>query len=96
MRWQMDYQARVVCAPRAGAPREGPQSLHVLLASLRQIIATVHEKLLSTFRLETERAHSLGGFGVRLAAKAGRHNLCIWLNRQFGRPALAFADLIAW
>lgn len=96
MRWQRDYQASVVCAPRACDPVKWPPSLHVLAASLRQIIETVHEKLLHSFRLETERPHTLGGFGVRLAAKAGLHNLCIWLNRQLGRPALAFADLIAW
>jgi hypothetical protein len=24
------------------------------------------------------------------------HNFCIWLNEQFGRPRLAFADLLGW
>jgi len=31
-----------------------------------------------------------------LAAKVALHNFCIWLNRQLGRPDLAFADLIDW
>jgi hypothetical protein len=96
VRWVLDYQASVVCPPRACDPREWPAELHRLAASLRQIVETVHEKLLRTFRLETERPHTLGGFGVRLAAKAGLHNICLWLNRQLGRPLLAFADLIAW
>jgi hypothetical protein len=24
------------------------------------------------------------------------HNFCLWLNEQFGRPHLAFAELIDW
>jgi hypothetical protein len=96
LRWYLDYQASLVCAPRACDPKEWPKSLHVLAASLRQMVETVHEKLLRVFRLESERPHTLGGFGVRLAAKAGLHNVCVWLNRQLGRPGLAFADLIAW
>ena len=31
-----------------------------------------------------------------VAAKAGLHNACGWLNRKLGRPDLAFADLIDW
>jgi len=96
MRWVMDYQASIVCPPRACDPHTWPKGLHHLLASLRQIVETVHEKMLHTFRLESERAHTLGGFGVRLAARASLHNVCIWLNRQLGRPGLTFADLIAW
>jgi hypothetical protein len=39
---------------------------------------------------------SLHGFQARLAAKLARHNFCIWLNGQLGRPNLAFADLVDW
>jgi hypothetical protein len=39
------------------------------LASLHQIIETVNEKLLNTFRLARERPHALDGFQARLAAK---------------------------
>ncbi|HEY66288.1 MAG TPA: IS982 family transposase, partial [Caldilineae bacterium] len=33
---------------------------------------------------------------VRLAAKAALHNFCIWLNLQYDRQPLAFADLLDW
>ena len=45
------------------------------------------------FGLERERPHQLEGFQTRLAARAVLHNFCIWLNRQLGRPSLAFAGL---
>jgi hypothetical protein len=48
------------------------------------------------FVIERERPHALDGFQVRLTAKMGLHNFCIWLNRQLGRNPLAFADLVAW
>lgn len=66
------------------------------LASHRQIVETVHNWLLGPFGLETERPHALDGFAARLAAKVGLHNFCLWLNRRFGRPPLAIADLIDW
>jgi hypothetical protein len=56
----------------------------------------VYEKLWHTFRLDRERPHDLSGFQARLAAKIALHNFCIWLNKQLGRPRLAFADLVAW
>jgi hypothetical protein len=94
--WRIEYGATIVCAPQR---RHGPRwsrPLRRWLASLRQIIESVHEKLLQCFRLERERPHTMGGFFTRLAAKAALHNFCIWLNRQHGRPNLAFADLIDW
>jgi len=48
------------------------------------------------FRLRADRPHHLTGFLARLAATVTLHNFCLWLNRQLGRAALAFADLIAW
>ena len=63
---------------------------------LRQIIETVHDKLLYTFRLERERPHQLSGLYARLCAKAALHNVCIRLNKQAGRSPMQFADLIAW
>jgi hypothetical protein len=39
---------------------------------------------------------SMSGFAARLAAKVGLHTFCIWLNGQFGRAPLAFANLIDW
>jgi hypothetical protein len=66
------------------------------LAGLRQIVETVHDRRLETFRLEHERPHLLRGLQARLAAKVGLHHFCCWLNRQLGRPLLAVADLVDW
>jgi hypothetical protein len=43
-----------------------------------------------------ERPHTLEGFAARLAARVALHNWCIRINREPGRPDLAFADLVAW
>jgi hypothetical protein len=66
------------------------------LASLRQIIETVNDKLLNTFRLARERPHDVTGFQARLAAKVALHNFCIWFNLQLNHAPLAFAELLAW
>ena len=66
------------------------------LAGLRQIIETIYEKLLNTFRLARERPHALDGFQAHLAAKVALHTFCIWLNGQLRREPLAFADLLDW
>lgn len=95
-RWQQYYAARVMSPPQRSHPRPWPKAWRTWLASLRQIVETVHEKLLNTFRLERERPHHLQGFRIRLAASVALHNFCIWLNLQLGRPKLAFADLIDW
>jgi hypothetical protein len=95
-RWQHDLGARVICPPYRSATRNWPHDLRRWLSSHRQIIESVNHKLLHTFRLERERPHELGGFHARLAAKVALHNFCCWLNRQLGRPTLAFADLLGW
>jgi len=96
-RWQQQYQVEVVTAPHQTSKREHwPKPLRRWLASLRQIIETVNDKLLNTLRLARERPHALDGFQARLAAKVGLHNFCIWLNGQLERVPLAFADLIHW
>ncbi len=46
------------------------------LAGLRQIIETIYDKLLNTFRLGRLRPHALDGFQALLAAKVALHNLC--------------------
>jgi len=73
-----------------------PKALRRWLASHREIIETVNEKLLNTFRLARERPHVLAGFQARLAAKVALHNFCIWFNLQLGRSPLAFAELVDW
>jgi Transposase DDE domain len=94
--WRADYGARVLCPPNRSARRNWPRALRRWLAGRRQVIEAVNAALLLTFRLDRERPHTLGGFHARLAAKVALHNFCCWLNRQLGRPPLAFADLIAW
>ena len=73
-----------------------PKDWRRQIASLRQIVETVYEKIHHSFRLRRERPHDLRGFAARLAAKVGLHNFCLWLNRRLGRPPLAFADLLGW
>jgi hypothetical protein len=86
----------VICPPDRSAARTWPKPLRRWLSSLRQIIASVNTKLLTTFRLEHERPHALDGSSARLAAKTALHNSCCWLNQHLGRPTLAFADLLGW
>ena len=66
------------------------------MASIRQIVETVYDKLLNVFGLQRERPHDLSGVRARLAARVALHNFCIWLNEQLGRPRLSFADLLGW
>ena len=94
--WVRDYGAVVVCPPQPQSHWAWSPPWRTWLAGLRQVIETVNDRLLTTFRLDTERPHELSGLHARLAAKIGLHNLCLWLNRQYGRPALAVADLIDW
>ena len=94
--WREAYGARVICPPKRTSRTPWPRRLRRWVASLRQIVETVYERLEHTFRLARERPHSLRGFQARLAATTALHNCCIWLNRQLGRPDLAFADLVDW
>jgi hypothetical protein len=96
LEWKHAYGVEVFCAPQKGHGPPWPKALAKWVASLRQIIETVHDKLLNWFRLERERPHDVRGIFTRLAAKAALNNFCIWLNRQLGRPPLAFADLLGW
>jgi hypothetical protein len=78
--------------PARQSPRPGARQLR----SIRQIIESVNGKLVRYCRLDQDRPHALDGFAARLAAKIALHNACCWLNRQLGRPTLAFADLLGW
>jgi hypothetical protein len=72
------------------------QATQALVASIRQIIESVYDKLFNAFGLWRERPHELGGLRARLAARVALHNFCMWLNQQLGCPRLAFADLLGW
>ena len=95
-RWQQAYGAHVVCPPRSDSRKPWPKELRRWVASIRQMVETVFNKLIYTFRLDRERPHHISGIRTRLAAKAALHNFCIFINRQMGRPDLAFADLLGW
>lgn len=95
-RWRDVCEASVISPPRRNSRRPWSKSLRRWLASLRQIVETVFDRVQHTFRLDRERPHQRQGFMARLAAKMALHNFCIWFNDQLGRPRLAFADLLGW
>lgn len=95
-RWQAQYGAEVVSAPHQRSKVRWSKDWRRWLARLRQIIESIYEKLLNTFRLARERPHALDGFQACLAAKVALHNFYLWLNLQVGREPLAFADLLDW
>ena len=96
--WAATYGVHAVCAPQRGSHRHRawPAALRRWFAGVRQIVETVNDRLLHSFRLATDRPHDRAGFLAHLAAKVALHNFCIWLNGTLARPPLAFADLIDW
>jgi hypothetical protein len=95
--WKTHYGAMVLAPPQKDHPIKGfTKDLRVWIASHRQIAETVFDKLFNAFTLERSRPHALTGMQARVAAASALHNFCIWLNRQLGRPSLAFAELIDW
>ena len=100
--WCEDYAINIVGAPKRKRKKAGEEqptwskALRRWIASVRQIIETVNDKLVHTFRLERERPHQFDGLQARLAAKVTLHNFCIWLNLTLERPPLAFAELLDW
>ena len=96
-RWLQEYGARVIHPPqRSSRKRRWPKRLRRWVASIRQVVETVYDKLFNAFGLWRERPHELEGLRARLAARVALHNFCIWLNDRLDRPRLAFADLLGW
>jgi len=97
-RWLECYGARVIHPPKRNSrERSWPKRLRRWAAGNRQkIVESVYDKLLNAFGLHRDRPHEMSGARARLAARVALHNFCIWLNEQFGRPWLAFADLLGW
>jgi hypothetical protein len=94
--WFLETGVVLTCAPQKGHAPRWPPLWERAIASMRQIVETVHEKLLCRFRLQDERPHDITGLFARLCAKSALHNVCIWINRQLGRDDLAFAALLGW
>jgi hypothetical protein len=95
-RWLECYEAQVIHPPKRNSRRPWSKRLRRWVASVRQIVESVYDKLFNTFGLHRERPHELQGLRARLAARVALHNFCIWLNEQLGRPRLSFADLLGW
>lgn len=91
--WRRDYAANVLTpqsyrGPAAAAARRQH-------AGWRQVVETLNEHLTHRFGLPFPGARTRRGLLTRVAAKLLALNLGIWLNRHFGRPAFAFATLVA-
>lgn len=95
-RWAAAYAAKVCSPPQPDANRTWHRQTRRWLAAIRQVIETVQDRLLSAFRLADERPHDLTGIHARLAAKVALHNAVIWLNRKYGHPDLAIAEVLGW
>jgi hypothetical protein len=85
-RWLEHYGAEVIHPPKRNSPKPWSKRLRRWIASIRQIVETVYEKLFNTFGLWKERPHEIGGLRARLAARVALHNFCIYLNDELGRP----------
>jgi hypothetical protein len=94
--WRDVFGIEVYCPPERKTRWRWSKELRRRFARYRQIIESVHNRLLHPFRLELERPHDLYGFAARLAAKVALHNFFIWFNRELGRPLMAYAELIDW
>ena len=96
-RWLDHYGAEVIHPPKRNSKkRSWSKPLRRWVASIRQIVETVYDKLFNAFGLWGERPHEIEGLRARLAARVALHNFCIWLNDHLGRPRLKFADLMGW
>lgn len=94
--WRHSYGAEVLAAPKHQEFGAWTRQYRRWFSGLRQIVETVYDKLVNMFLLGQRRPHSLDGFQAGLEATVALHNALIWLNKQLGRPSLAFADLLAW
>jgi hypothetical protein len=95
-RYQDCYGATVVCPPQTNSRRAWSPDWRLWLAQHRQLVETVIDRLLRTFRLAQERPHTFAGFDARLAAKMALHNFCLWFNIQRGQPPLTIATVLGW
>lgn len=95
--WATAYQVTLICPPQPDRrSRRWSREQRRWLTHHRQIVESVHARLLTAFRLGDLRPHSLAGWLTALAAIIALHNLTIWLNRQAGRPDLAVVGVLGW
>jgi hypothetical protein len=92
-RWLEEYGAELIHPPKRNSRIPFSKRLRKWIATIRQVVESVYDKLFNIFGLWRERPHDLQGLRARLASRVALHSFCIWLNDQFGRPRLSFADL---
>jgi hypothetical protein len=67
-RWLECYGAEVIHPPKRNSRKPWSKRLRRWIASIRQIVETVYDKLFNTLGLWRERPHEIGGLRARLAA----------------------------
>jgi hypothetical protein len=72
-RWLDRYGARIIHPPKRNSRKPWPKRLRRWVASIRQIVESVYDKLFNTFGLWRERPHKLSGLRARLAARVALH-----------------------
>lgn len=96
-RWRTTYGVTVICPPQPDRrTRQWSTDLRHWLVRHRQIIEAVHARLMSAFRLDANRPHTLSGLLAMLAATFAAHNIAIWLNRRYHRPDLTVVGVLDW
>jgi len=84
----------VVTAPRKRMTTPHSPTLLKVCARLRKGIETVGSHLTERFAVARIRVHDLGHFQHRLIRKVLAHTVGVFLNLQFGRPALDLDGLV--
>ena len=64
-------------------------------ARARRLVETVIGQLCERFEIEHNRARDLWHLVSRLYRKVAAHTICVFLNRQLGRPCLHLDDLVS-
>jgi Transposase DDE domain len=89
--WRNDL---VLLTPRRANQRpQHPAALTRAIAHFRQAIETLNNQLAEQFRIECNKAKSVGGLCARLQAKLAAHTVGLLLNCLLGRPLLALKAL---
>jgi hypothetical protein len=95
---QAEVGVTLFALPRATLRAQPPPAVVALHARCRQLIETVNGQLADQLHIETNHAKTFWGLCARLYSKLTAHTLCVYLNRQLGRPdclqikGLAFAN----
>jgi len=95
---QAEAGVTLFALPRATVRAQVPPAVVALHQRCRQLIETVNGQLSEQLHIEANHAKTFWGLCARLYSKLTAHTLCVYLNRQLGRPdclqikRLAFAN----